>query len=120
VAHGASARASRQKTLFASEQDRPDVALARPLRAAGQADLDVTRLVFVDETGTTTSMVRTHGWGRKGQKLLGKTPHGHWMTQTFVAGLKHGAILAPMLTPCPMTGKIFQQWLEASNGLRNA
>lgn len=68
--------------------------------------------MFVDETGTTTSMVRTHGWGRKGKKLLGQAPHGHWMTQTFVAGLKHDGILAPMLIPCPMTGKIFQQWLE--------
>lgn len=101
-----------KKTIFASEQDRPDVALARQLWAASQVDLDFTSLVFVDETGTTTSMVRTHGWGKKGRKLLGKTPHGHWMTQTFVAGLKHDGILAPMLIPCPMTGKIFQQWLE--------
>lgn len=88
------------------------MALARQLWAASQADLDFTALVFVDETGTTTSMVRTHGWGQKGKKLLGQTPHGHWMTQTFVAGLKHDGILAPMLIPCPMTGKIFQQWLE--------
>jgi putative transposase len=69
-------------------------------------------LVFVDETGTNTAMTRTHGWCRKGEKLLGKTPHGHWMTQTFVAGLSHRDILAPMLLPCPMTGQLFRQWLE--------
>jgi transposase len=57
-------------------------------------------------------MTRTHGWGRKGEKLIAKTPHGHWMTQTFVAGLCHRDILAPMLLPCPMTGKLFRQWLE--------
>ena len=34
------------------------------------------------------------------------------MTSTFVAGLQHDGILAPQLIPCPMTGKIFQQWLE--------
>jgi transposase len=34
------------------------------------------------------------------------------MTSTFVAGLQHDAILTPQLIPCPMTGKIFQQWLE--------
>jgi len=57
-------------------------------------------------------MTRTHGWGRKGEKLYGKTPHGHWMTQTFVAGLSHRDLLAPMLLPCPMTGTLFRQWLE--------
>lgn len=68
--------------------------------------------MFVDETGTTTRMVRTHGWGRKGEKLIGRAPHGHWLTQTFVAGLAHDRLLAPMLLPCPMTGDLFRQWLE--------
>jgi putative transposase len=69
-------------------------------------------LVFVDETSTNTAMTRTHGWGQKGKKLIGKAPHGHWMTSTFLAGLTHDAILAPQLLPCAMTGVIFQQWLE--------
>ena len=34
------------------------------------------------------------------------------MTQTFVAGLCHRDLLAPMLLPCPMTGELFKQWLE--------
>lgn len=101
-----------KKTLFATEQNRPDVALARDLWRAAQAGLDVTSLVFIDETGTTTSMVRTHGWGRKGEKLIGQAPHGHWLTSTFVAGLAHEGILAPLLIPRPMTGAIFRQWLE--------
>lgn len=86
--------------------------MARQLWQASQADLDFTRLVFVDETGTNTAMTRTHGWGYKGKKLIAKTPHGHWMTSTFVAGLAHDGILAPQLLPCPMTGIIFRQWLE--------
>lgn len=45
--------------------------------------------MFVDETRTTTSMIRLRGWGEKGKPLFGKTPHGHWMTSTFVAGLRH-------------------------------
>lgn len=85
--------------------------MARDLWRAAQAGLDFTRLVFIDETGTTTSMVRTHGWGRKGRPLLGKAPHGHWMTSTFIAGLQHDGIRAPMLIDTPMTGRIFKQWL---------
>ncbi|MFD2580624.1 hypothetical protein ACFSTD_22720 [Novosphingobium colocasiae] len=52
-----------KKTIFATEQDRPDVALARRLWQTAQAGFDFTRLVFVDETGTNTAMTRSHGWG---------------------------------------------------------
>ena len=97
--------------IFAAEQDRVDVAIARDIWRAAQADLDFNRLVFVDETGTTTSMTRLRGWGPKGKPLLGKAPHGHWMTSTFVAGLAHDGIRAPMLMDTPMTGLIFRQWL---------
>jgi hypothetical protein len=84
-----------KKTLFATEQDRPDVAAARSAWRALQPGLDAKSLVFIDETGTTTSMVRTHGWGVKGKKLLTKTPYGHWMTSTFVAGLCHDGMWPP-------------------------
>ena len=85
--------------------------MAREIWRAAQQGLDFTSLVFVDETGTTTSMTRTYGWGHKGKPLLGRAPHGHWMTSTFVAGLQHDGILAPMLIDTPMTGVIFRQWL---------
>jgi len=112
VAGGKEARtALKKRTVYASEQDRPDVAIAREIWRAAQAGLDFRSLVFVDETGTTTSMVRSHGWGNKGKPLLGKAPHGHWMTSTFVAGLRHDGILAPLLIDRPMTGEIFRQWL---------
>ena len=41
---------------FAAERDRLDVAIARAIRRAARAGFDLTRPVFVDETGTTTSM----------------------------------------------------------------
>lgn len=72
----------KKRTLYATEQDRPDVAIAREVWRAAQVGLDFNSLVFIDETGTTTSMTRLRGWGRKGKPLLGKTPHGHWMTST--------------------------------------
>jgi transposase len=102
---------TKKRTIYATEQDRLDVAIAREVWRAAQAGLDFTSLVFVDETGTTTSMTRLRGWGQKGKPLLGKTPHGHWMTSTFVAGLRHDGIAAPKLIDTPMTGHIFQQWL---------
>jgi hypothetical protein len=42
------------------------------------AFLEPRRLVFVDETGTTTKMTRLRGRCPKGQRLLSKVPFGHW------------------------------------------
>jgi hypothetical protein len=52
--------------------------------------LEPQRLVFIDETGTTTKMTRARGRVAKGERLRSKAPFGHWKTQTFVAGLRCG------------------------------
>ena len=51
------------------------------------------RLVFVDETGTSTKMVRsTRARRAKSQRLKGHAPFGHWKTQTFIAGLRRNRL----------------------------
>ncbi|MER9484170.1 IS630 family transposase [Mesorhizobium sp. M0494] len=53
-----------KKTLLASEQDRPDISRARQeWRARRQPPMRLLphRLVFIDETGTTTKMTRPRG-----------------------------------------------------------
>jgi hypothetical protein len=42
------------------------------------------RLVFLDETGTSTKMTRPRGRCPKGQRLYAKAPFGHWKTHTFM------------------------------------
>jgi transposase len=74
--------------------------------------LDPTRLVFIDETGTSTNMARLRGRCRRGERLVGKVPHGHWKITTFVAGLRHDAISAPFVIDRPMNGAIFKVYLE--------
>lgn len=57
-----------KRTIHATGQDRPDVAIAREIWRAAQAGLDFDRLIFVDETGTTTSMTRLRGWARRASR----------------------------------------------------
>jgi len=40
------------------------------------------RLVFLDETATTTKMTRLRGRALRGQRLKARAPFGHWGTQT--------------------------------------
>jgi transposase len=70
------------------------------------------RLVFIDETGTTTKMTRLRGRSMRGERLNGKAPFGHWGTQTFVAGLKCDGLIAPWVIDAPMNRAIFEAYVE--------
>src|SRR6516165_4887578 len=52
------------------------------------------------------------GRGRKGRRLLSKAPFGHWKTQTFIAGLRCGALTAPFVIDAPMNRRIFETYVE--------
>jgi transposase len=88
------------------------VAEARHHWKARQALFDTTRLVFVDETGTSTKMVRTRGRCRRGQRLVGKAPWGHWKTTTFTAGLRCDGLIAPWVLDGPMNGEAFLVYVD--------
>jgi transposase len=98
--------------LHAAEQDRPDVAKARDLWRAGQPGLDPARLVFIDETGASTKMVRAYGRCARGKRLVCKQPWGHWKTTTFVCGLRRGGIVAPFVLDGPMNAEAFTAYVE--------
>jgi transposase len=70
------------------------------------------RLIFVDETGTTTKMTRLRGRDLKGRRLRAKAPFGHWKTQTFIAGLRRRGLTAPFVVDQPMNRRIFDTWVE--------
>jgi transposase len=73
---------------------------------------DPARLVFIDETWTNTSMVRLRGRCPRGERLIGYAPHGHWKTITFVAGLRHRALVAPFVLEGAMNGPMFLAYVQ--------
>jgi transposase len=101
-----------KKTLFATEQDRPDVARRRAQWKKYQNRLDPARLVFIDETWAKTNMTRLCGWAPRGRKLLAKVPQGHWRTLTFLAALRHDRIDAPCVIDGPINGESFLAYVE--------
>lgn len=96
-----------KKTLHASEQERADVAKERAEWQDHQPALDVTKLVFIDETGASTNMTRLRGRSPKGERCHASVPGGHWHTTTCIAGLRVGAVTAPMVLDGPMDKDAF-------------
>ena len=104
-----------KKTLLASEQLRPDVAEARRTwieqRQPGMANM-LERLVFIDETSLKTNLVKTTGWAPVGARLIDHAPFGHWNTQTFIAGLGQGGVVAPWVLDGAMNRASFEAYVE--------
>jgi hypothetical protein len=70
-----------------------------------QPMLDVTKLVFLDETGVTTNMTRTHGRFPKGARCVAAVPQGHWPSTTFITGLRVDALPPRWCWTVPWTAR---------------
>ena len=51
--------------------------------------------MFVDESGASTAMDRTHGRAPSGVRLDGPVPHGHWKVVTLTAAVRLGGVPEP-------------------------
>ncbi len=49
---------------------------------------------------------------RRGSRLIGRVPHGHRKTTTFVAGLRVDGVTAPFVSDRAMNGQIFRVYVE--------
>ena len=55
--------------------------------------MKLDRLVFLDEFGAATNMARAYARGPRGQRVVCKTPHGHWKVLSTIAALTvHGML----------------------------
>ena len=109
---GSSQPDAKKKTLHAAEQNRPDVAKARTEWRETQPTLNPGKLIFIDETWTKTNMVRVYGRSKRGTRLIDTTPHGHWKTSTFIAGLREGGLVAPAVFDGAINGDLFLAYVE--------
>jgi transposase len=89
--HGISRK---KKTLHAQQQDTPEVQARRAAFEERSATVGPMHLIFVDETGATTAMTRTHGRAPLGERVVGSVP-GDWKNVTLIAGLRLAGVMAP-------------------------
>jgi transposase len=74
--------------------------------------IPLERLVFLDESGVATDLIRRYGRGQRGQRVPDHTPHQHWQTSTFVAWLRVSGLTAPGLIDGAMDGDAFLAYLD--------
>jgi transposase len=87
------------------------VAAARVVWRSEQPRWDPQRLVFIDETALNTKMARLYGRSPVGRRCIGRVPHGHWQTSTFIAALRWDRIDAPFLIEGAANGEVFTAYV---------
>jgi transposase len=102
--------------VVASEQQRADIAAERDQWHAWQKSCDLSKLVFLDETGVTTDMLRRYGRALGGARCMDSAPAGHWKTLTFIAGLRADRLTAPWCVDQAINGEAFKEYLRSQLG----
>jgi len=59
-----------------------------------------------------TNLTRLRGRAPVGERLPGAAPFGKWRTQTFIAGLTCGDLIAPWVIEGAMNGPAFDTYVE--------
>ena len=110
IRHGYSVK----KNFRASEQERSDVRQARE-----HGTRNASRACARSRTGWCFSMRPAPpprdalAWPLSERAApVCKGPFGHWLTQTFVAGLRYCGLTAPWVIDGPMTRQIFETYVE--------
>lgn len=74
--------------------------------------LDPARLVFVDEAGVATDMVRQHGRAPKGERARGSAPAGRWRRLTVLGALAADGVAAAMSVERATDTAVFLAFLD--------
>jgi len=98
--------------MRAQEQDREKIAQVRARWENDQKKILAGKLVFIDETGTSTQMSRRDGRCAKKRRLIGKAPWGQWKMTTFIAALRSKGLTAAMVLDGPLNGESFRAWVQ--------
>ena len=77
-----------------------------------QEQIDARRLIFIDETWAKTNMTRLRGRAARSERLIDKSPHGHWQTTTLIAALGIEGVRCSTVVNGAVNGDIFEAFIE--------
>jgi len=79
---------------------------------ADLADVPVDRLVFIDESGSTTAMQRIRGRSLKGERCVVPGPQGHWKTLTMIGAVRLDGPLVCSTLDGAVDAETFLAWVR--------
>lgn len=78
----------------------------------GVGGISPKRLVFLDECGVLTNMVRLHGRSPRGTRACAAAPFGHWTRVTVLGALGAEGIVGAMSVEAATGAAVFHAYLD--------
>jgi transposase len=75
-------------------------------------DIETDRLVFLDESGSQTSMTRTRGRAPRGQRVVAKVPGGHWKIVPMISAVRTAGPFAAATTVGATDSDVFRTYVK--------
>ncbi len=104
--------AAEKKSLHAIERDTEANRKRREEFVEHIRSIPPERLIYLDESGVTTSMTRLYGRCIGGRRIAEATPGGHWKILTILSAMSTRGMIATMTIEEPTDGDIFLAYVE--------
>ena len=104
----------KKKTGHAAEQSNPQIAERRA--KFFKKIPESGRVIYIDETGVSTSLTRKYGRCKSNERLDMSLPHGHRVNLTCVAAITDEEILSNRIIKGPMNTTRFIEWINRDLG----
>ena len=69
-------------------------------------------IVYIDESGIDMTICEEKGWGKQGEKLVGKKSGKYYERTNIIAGLISNELIAPMVFNGSCNTQVFESWVE--------
>jgi transposase len=104
--------AAQKKSLHASERDTEANRKQRQQFLERVRSISQEQLIFLDESGVTTSMTRLYARALGGQRIHEATPGGHWKILTILGALSLRGMIASMTIEAATDTEVFLAYVE--------
>jgi transposase len=101
-----------KKSLHATERDSEANLKRREEFLVRVRAIEPEKLIFLDESGVTTSMTRLYARAPRGQRIAEPTPGGHWKITTILGAMSLRGMIATMTVEAATDREIFLAYVE--------
>jgi hypothetical protein len=99
-----------KKTVHAAEQSREDVIAKRKEWRDFQANIDPSKLIFLDESGVNTGMTRLYGRAPKNERVIDAVPDVRFHRTTILSSVRLDGTIVPCVFEGALNGDLFRKY----------
>lgn len=101
-----------KKTLYAIEQNREDVKAKRDAWRESQSEMDIDKLIFLDESGINTGMTRLYGRSSSNARVIDYTPDVRFERTTILSSIRANGDTVPLVFEGALNGELFKAYIS--------